>query len=112
MPTLMVEPDVVRSTATPGMNVSCVPATPPGSAGIRCTAVQVEPLVEVVYTRSFVVQPARKRQSSQTRRILPSPEISAEGSGPLRRFPGSFAAVIDVIVKAFPNFTPPFVEIV
>src|SRR5918912_2901892 len=112
MPTLIDAPDVVRSTATPGMKVSCVPATPPGSVGIRWIADQVEPFVEVVYTRSFVVHPDRKRQSSQTRKILPSPEISAEGNGPLLRLPGSLAAVIDEIVNALPNLAPPFVEIV
>jgi len=74
--------------------------------------VHVEPLVEVVYTRSFLGHPDRKRQSSQTAKILPSPEISAEGSGPLRMLPGSFAAVMLVITNAWPNFTPPFVEIV
>jgi len=63
-------------------------------------AVQVEPFVEVVYTRSFLAHPDRKRQSSQVRKILPSPEISADGSGPLRMLPGSAAAVIDEIVNA------------
>ena len=36
------------STPMPGVKVSCVPLTPPGSAGIRWTAVQVVPFVEVV----------------------------------------------------------------
>ena len=99
MPTLIDDPDVARSTATPGMMVSWVPATPPGSVGIRWMADQVEPFVDVVYTRSFVEHPLRKRQSSQTRKILPSPEISADGSGPLRMLPGSFAAVMFEIVN-------------
>jgi hypothetical protein len=43
---------------------------------------------------------------------LPSPEISADGSGPLRMLPGSSAAEIEVIVNACPNRTPPLVEIV
>ena len=102
----------VRSTAMPGIMVFCVPATPPGSVGIRWIADHVEPLVEVVYTRSFLAQLVRNRQSSQVRKILPSPEISADGSGPLRMLPGSAAAVIDEIVNAFPNLPPPFVEIV
>src|SRR5438477_262934 len=58
----MDAPDVVRSTAIPGIMVFCVPATPPGSVGIRWMAVQVEPFVEVVYTRSFLAHPDRKRR--------------------------------------------------
>src|ERR687887_2227092 len=108
----MFAPDVFRSTAMPGSKVSCVPPTPPGSAGIRWMAVQFTPSVEVVYTRSFVGHPARKRQSSQVTKIFPSPEISAQGSGPLRMLPGSFAAVMFEIVKARANLPPPFVEIV
>src|SRR5205085_8325390 len=70
------------------------------------------PVAEVVNTRSFVEHPLRKRQSSQTTKIFPSPAISAEGSGPLRIPPGSTFAVIDVIVVTAPKLTPPFVEVV
>src|SRR4051794_13352469 len=56
--------------------------------------------------------PARKRQSSQATKMVSSPAISAVGSAPARMFPGSVDAEIDVIVKALPNFAPPFVEIV
>src|SRR5438067_2453440 len=83
-----------------------------GSIGMRWTADHVVPLSDVTKTRSFVEQLARKRQSSQTTKILPSPASSAEGSGPLRIPPGSVFAVIDVIVNACPKLTPPFVEIV
>src|SRR5439155_12772587 len=82
------------------------------SIGMRWTADQVEPFVEVTKTRSFVEHPLRKRQSSQTTKIFPSPPISAEGSGPLRIPPGSVFAVIDVMLNAWPKLTPPFVEIV
>src|SRR5439155_11157367 len=79
---------------------------------MRWTADQTVPFVDVTKTRSFVEQFARKRQSSQTTKILPPPSSSAEGSGPLRIPPGSTFAVIDVIVTAWPKLTPPFVEIV
>src|SRR5947209_19950612 len=79
---------------------------------MRWTADHVVPFVEVTKTRSFVEHPLRKRQSSQTTKILPSPDSSAEGSGPLRIPPGSTFAEIEVIVKAFRKLTPPFVEMV
>ena len=96
--TFVVEPDVFRSTPTPGMKWSTTLDV--GSIGMRWTADHVVPLSDVTKTRSFVEQPARKRQSSQTTKILPPPSISAEGRGPLRMPPGSVFAVIDVIVKA------------
>src|SRR5207244_8631032 len=106
----MVEPDVFLSTPTPGMKWSTVLLV--GSIGMRWTADHVVPLVDVTKTRSFVEHPLRKRQSSQTTKIFPSPDTSAEGSGPLRMPPGSAFAVIEVIAKAWPKLTPPFVEIV
>src|SRR5919108_2697309 len=74
-------------------------------------AVQVEPFVEVVYTRSFVEQLARKRQSSQVTKTRPAPSISAEGSGGLRKLPGLVAAVIEVIVVGLLQLAPPSVEV-
>src|SRR5207244_10986354 len=90
--------------------MSIVPHTPPGSVGIPWYVYQVDQFVEAVYTTSFVEHPDRKRQSSQTTKILPSPEISADGSGPLRMLPGSLNAVMFVITNAVPKLTPPFVE--
>src|SRR5438105_787111 len=106
----MLLPEEFLSTATPGMKWSTMLLV--ASIGILCTPDHVVPFVEVTKTRSFVEQFARKRQSSQTTKILPSPEISADGSGPLRMFPGSAFAVIDVIVIGWPKLTPPFVETV
>src|ERR671937_557034 len=105
----MLLPEEFLSTATPGMKWSTTLFTE--SIGILCTPDQFVPFVEVTKTRSFVEQLVRKRQSSQTTKILPSPEISAEGSGPLRMFPGSFLAVMLVIVIGWPKLTPPFVDI-
>src|SRR5919204_4838947 len=104
----MPAPDEFLSTATPGMKWSTVLLVE--SIGIRCTPDHVVPFVEVTKTRSFVEQLVRKRQSSHTTKILPSPEISAEGSGPLRMLPGSFFAVMLVIVIGAPKLTPPFVD--
>src|SRR5919201_2979259 len=106
----MLLPDEFLSTATPGMKWSTVLLV--ASIGIRWTADQVVPFMDVTKTRSFVEQFARKRQSSQTTKILPSPASSADGSGPLRMPPGSTFAVIDVIKNAWPKLAPPFVEIV
>src|SRR5919204_2075889 len=104
----MLLPDEFLSTATPGMKWSTMLFTE--SIGILWTPDQFVPFVDVTKTRSFVEQLVRKRQSSQTTKILPSPEISAEGSGPLRMFPGSVFAVMLVIVIGAPKLTPPFVD--
>src|SRR2546429_6975322 len=101
---------VFLSTPTPGMKRSTVLDV--GSIGMRCTAENVVPFWDVTKTRSFVEQPLRKRQSSQTTKIVPSPATSAEGRGLLRMPPGSTFAVIDVIVNALPKLTPPFVDLV
>src|SRR5256714_13884202 len=82
------------------------------SMGMRCTADHVVPFWDVTKTRSFVEHPLRKRQSSQTTKMVPSPATSADGSGPLRMPPGSTFAVIDEIVNALPKLTPPFVDLV
>ena len=79
---------------------------------MRCGAVQSAPVAEVVNTRSFVEQLLRKRQSSHTTKIFPSPAISADGSSPLRIPPGSVFAVMLVIVVTAPKLAPPFVEVV
>src|SRR5688572_18347984 len=55
------------------------------SIGIRVTAVQATPSVEVLMTMSFAVQPDLNRQSCQTTYTLPDPSISADGSGGSRR---------------------------
>src|SRR5947209_18915949 len=101
---------VFLSTPTPGMKWSTVLDV--GSIGMRCTAEHVVPFWDVTKTRSFVEQPLRKRQSSQTTKMVPSPATSAEGSGPLRMPPGSTFAVIEVIVVTLPKLPPPFVDVV
>src|SRR5207244_6360426 len=106
----MLGATVFRSTPTPGMKWSTVLVV--GSIGMRFTADHVVPFWDDTKTRSLVEHPLRKRQSSQTTKMVPSPATSAEGSGPLRMPPGSFAAEMDVIVVTTPKLTPPFVDLV
>src|SRR5919109_3466998 len=105
----MLLPEEFLSTATPGMKWSTLLVVV--SIGIRWTPDHVVLFVEVTKTRSFVEQFVRKRQSSQTTKILPSPGFSAEGSGPLRMFPGSVLAVMLVIVIGWPKLTPPVLDV-
>ena len=80
-------PEVAGSTATPGMKWSTVLVV--GSIGMRAGFVQVTPSAEVLKTRSFEEQFVRKRQSAQTTYTVPLASISADGMGPLRRWPAS-----------------------
>src|SRR5579859_1729902 len=79
--------------------------------GIRVTALQFTPSVEVLYTKSFVEQFARKRQSSHTTQIVPVPSIAAEGSGPLRIPPASRWVCTSAIVPGAIHVVPPSVEL-
>ena len=57
--------------------------------GMRAGGVQFTPSLDVLRTRSFEEQLVRKRQSDQTKYTVPAASISADGNGPLRRFPAS-----------------------
>src|SRR6266540_4021360 len=84
------------------------------SIGMRVTDDQVVPLVVVAITRSLEVQEpplARNRQSCQTTYTLPAASISAEGSGPLRRFPRTVNVLTVATVVALVQELPPLVEV-
>src|SRR5689334_16121596 len=79
------------------------------SIGTRTTVVHVVPLVDVLMTMSSRA-PLRKRESCQTTYTLPEPSISADGSGPLRRPPGTVCADTDAMVTGAAQLPPPLVE--
>src|SRR4051794_7617912 len=79
------------------------------SIGIRATVLQVVPLVDVLMTMSSRAPP-RKRESCQTTYTRPAPSISADGSGPLRRPPGTVCADTEAIVTGLVQLAPPLVE--
>src|SRR5215470_15009925 len=60
---------------------------PTESIGIRLTADQVVPSVEVDITMSLAVPPGSKRRSCHTTNTSPSPLISAEGRAEVRKPP-------------------------
>src|SRR6185503_3101986 len=102
-----VAPDVFRFTPMPGMKWSTVLLV--ASIGIRTTVVHVAPSVEVLITMSSR-EPPRKRESCQTTYSLPEPSTSADGSGPLRRPPGTVCELTDAMVTALVQLAPPVVE--
>src|SRR5579859_2400077 len=81
------------------------------SAGIRCTAVQLVPLLEVLMTISLALQPLSNLQSDQTTKTLPAPSISAVISEPERIFPASVWWLIDATVTVLLQLVPPLVEV-
>src|SRR5271165_232516 len=83
------------------------------SMGMRVTAVQVTPSIDVLYTRSFVEQLAgivRKRQSSHTTQTVPAPSTAADGKGPLRIPPASLWTCMFEIVPGALQLSPPLLE--
>src|SRR5947209_1691901 len=104
-----LDPEVVRSTAIPGMKWSTVLVV--GSIGTRTGAVHVLPSVDVLYTMSFSAQPLRNRQSYQATYTLPAPSTSADGSPPpLRRPPPGLWMLTEAMANGPLKDAPPFVD--
>src|SRR5579864_4659238 len=93
----------------PGMKWSTVLLV--ASIGMRVTADQCTPSVEVLYTKSLLEHLERKRQSCHTVQILPAPSCAAEGSGRLRRPPASVCACTLEMVTSPDQLAPPLVEV-
>src|SRR5579863_5522564 len=81
--------------------------------GMRVTALQFTPSVEVLYTKSLVEQLgfARNRQSSHTVQTVPAPSTAADGNGPLRIPPASAWNCTFAMVTGAVQVRPPSPEI-
>src|SRR5438128_2359923 len=89
----------------PGMKWSTVLLTP--SMGMRCTADQVAPLVDVARTMSLAGQPVRNLQSCHVRYTVPAASISALGSGSERNPPATLWSACDATRTLEPHVAPP-----
>src|SRR4029453_17739664 len=87
-------------------------ALPTGSIGMRLTAAQFTPSVEVEKTMSLDLQLRRKRQSCQATYTLPAPSTSAEGNTylPPRRPPATTWRRIGVTCTIADQLAPPSTE--
>jgi hypothetical protein len=80
------------------------------SIGIRAGADQESPSCDVEKTMSFELHLTRNRQSSQATYTVPSPPISALGSGLVRRLPATPWKRIPATLTACDQLAPPFVD--
>src|SRR5690349_6023038 len=80
------------------------------SIGMRAGSLQVTPSEERLNTMSLDAQRWRKRQSSHATYVVPSPEISAVGSGLVRRSPPTPWKCTLEIAMPFVHDAPPLVE--
>src|SRR3989442_13474743 len=74
-------------------------------------SVQCRPSSEVIITISLALQPGSSRQSCETTYTLPEPSISAEGRGPVRRFPLTREESICAARTTLLQLLPPLVDL-
>src|SRR6266496_5165915 len=79
--------------------------------GMRVTALQVFPSVELLITMSLEEQPERKRQSDHTTKTLPPPSMLTEGKLGLRKPPATKWEEMPEITWLRPQLVPPLVEL-
>ena len=81
------------------------------SIGMRTGAVQVVPLLDVLITMSFVVQPARKLQSYHTSYTLPAASTSAPSTSSERMPPAGVCFAIVATLNGPVKLAPPLVDL-
>src|ERR1035437_4129528 len=79
--------------------------------GMRVTALQVLPSVDVLMTMSLEAQPERKRQSDHTTKTLPAPSILTEGKLGLRKPAATKWLEMLAMAWVLPQLIPPLVEL-